>query len=84
MEEFEVRFKGKINSRSGSSNIDWENTGNWNCGALPDKNTDVLINAGKPNYPEVTYNRVCRSIVADPANSLKVKAGKILMIPKLR
>ena len=65
---------------NGSSNTDWENTGNWNCGAVPDKNTDVLINAGKPNYPEVNCNRVCRSITADPATSLKVKANKVLMV----
>jgi hypothetical protein len=65
---------------NGSSNKDWENTGNWNCGAVPDKNTDVIIEAGKPNYPEVNCNRICRSINAMPSTSVTIKAGKVLML----
>ena len=65
---------------NGSSNKDWENTGNWNCGAVPDRNTDVIIEAGKPNYPEVNCNRVCRSINAMPSTTVTVKAGKVLMV----
>ncbi|HRE62575.1 MAG TPA: hypothetical protein PKU77_02230, partial [Ferruginibacter sp.] len=37
-------------SWEGTVNNVWENSANWNCGILPDANTDVLINAGKANY----------------------------------
>ena len=65
---------------NGSSNKDWENTGNWNCGSVPDKNTDVIIEAGKPNYPEINCNRACRSINAAPNTSVTLKTNKLLMV----
>src|SRR5665647_402478 len=34
------------NTWTGAVNTSWENTGNWNCGTLPDANTDVYINSG--------------------------------------
>jgi hypothetical protein len=65
---------------TGAGNTDWENPGNWGCGTVPDKNTDVLIYNGKPNYPEINCNRACRSISATQGTSLKLKDAKILYI----
>ncbi len=31
---------------TGAVNTAWENAGNWSCGLIPDKYTDVIINAG--------------------------------------
>ena len=65
---------------NGSSNTDWENTGNWDCGLVPDRNTDVIINAGKPNYPDIACNRACHSIWTGAGTSLKLQSNKILML----
>jgi hypothetical protein len=65
---------------TGSMNADWETPANWGCGIVPDLNTDVIIYNGKPNYPEVTCNRICRSITANPGTSVKVDDSKIFMI----
>ena len=63
------------------SNV-WENAANWNCGVLPNANTDVLINAGKPNYPQVGANTSVRSLKAVKGTSVTVKTGFNLTIVK--
>ena len=65
---------------TGAANTDWENPGNWGCGIVPDKNTDVYIYNGKLNYPEVNCNRACRSVSATTGTSLKVNGAKIFYI----
>lgn len=57
---------------TGTSNIVWENPANWNCGFLPDTNTDVIIPAGS-----VTINTAvqCRSITARPTSVVTVVSG---------
>ncbi|MEO7309090.1 MAG: kelch repeat-containing protein [Chitinophagaceae bacterium] len=50
----------------------WENTANWSCGAIPDANTDVVINSGSP---VVNSNRSCRSVSLKPATQITVKSG---------
>jgi hypothetical protein len=65
---------------TGAFNKDWENPGNWSCGAVPDKNTDIIIEAGKLNYPEINCNRACRSINAAPGTSVRIKTDKLLMM----
>lgn len=47
---------------NGSVNTAWENTANWNCGVLPDANTDVIINNGVKFFPVVNANTSCRSL----------------------
>ena len=65
---------------TGAANKDWENPGNWGCGTVPDANTDVYIYNGKVNYPEISCNRICRSVYATVGTSLKVNDGKIFYI----
>jgi hypothetical protein len=47
---------------NGSVNTAWENTANWNCGTLPDENTDVIINNGTHYFPVINISTVCKSI----------------------
>ncbi|MEO7309088.1 MAG: hypothetical protein ABIX01_01725 [Chitinophagaceae bacterium] len=55
----------------------WENTANWSCGAIPDANTDVIINSGSPM---VNSNRSCRSVYLKPGTLLTVKSGFTLTL----
>lgn len=47
---------------NGSINTAWEHAANWNCGVLPDANTDVVINEGVKFYPIINSHTACRSI----------------------
>ncbi|RYY71500.1 MAG: hypothetical protein EOO13_02885 [Chitinophagaceae bacterium] len=60
----------------------WENPLNWNCGILPDANTDVLINTGKPNYPQVGTNTSIRTLRLAAGTTATVKTGFNLTITK--
>jgi len=42
-ETFTIRF---YNTWTGAVNNQWENPGNWSCGAIPDIYTDVVVNPG--------------------------------------
>ncbi|MES2429311.1 MAG: CARDB domain-containing protein [Bacteroidota bacterium] len=68
MLKFSVQWIGEVNNK-------WENPLNWNCGVLPDANTDVIINTGVPYYPIVTTNQSCRSIRALTSSVLKINSG---------
>lgn len=47
---------------NGNSSTAWENPANWNCGVLPDANTDVVINNGVKFFPVVNSSTACRSL----------------------
>ena len=47
---------------NGSTSTAWENTANWNCGVLPDANTDVIVNSGVKFYLVVNASTSCRSV----------------------
>ncbi len=47
---------------NGSTSTDWENPANWNCGILPDANTDVVINSSVKYFPVVNASTACRSL----------------------
>jgi hypothetical protein len=65
---------------TGATSTAWENAGNWNCGSVPDGNTDVYINAGKPRYPLVNSIRAARSVNLQYGTSVQVAAGQQLTI----
>ncbi|MCX6318618.1 MAG: VCBS repeat-containing protein [Bacteroidetes bacterium] len=48
---------------TGAVNNNWNNPGNWNCGEVPDTNTDVFINCG---IVDVTDTVSCRSLTIRP------------------
>ncbi len=59
----------------GSADIAWENSANWSCGSLPDGNTDVIIKATAPRFPEVNSNAFCRSLLLQYGASILVHTG---------
>ena len=65
---------------SGSQNVAWENTANWNCGVLPDENTDVIINSSLSRYPVINSAAACRSLKAMPNSTIRVVSGFTLKI----
>ena len=65
---------------NGSSNTAWENPSNWNCGKLPDANTDVVINSGIPYFPIISSNKTCRSVEIRPGATIKVNTGFTLLL----
>ena len=73
--KFTATWQGTVN------NI-WGNTANWSCGILPDANTDVLINSGKPNYPQLGINTTIRTLKVNPGTTVTVNTGFTLTIVK--
>lgn len=44
---------------TGAVDNSWENGTNWNCGSVPDANTDVIVNSGTP---ALNSNRSVRTL----------------------
>jgi hypothetical protein len=69
-------FLLKITSSwNGTTDTDWGNPLNWSCGQVPDANTDVLIRSGLTNYPIISTNVFCRSIIASNGSVIQVNTG---------
>ncbi len=66
-----------IASFIGNAGTAWENPANWSCGAVPDDNTDVVINIGNA---VVNTNVACRNIQLNPVATLTVKSGNSLTV----
>ncbi|MEP6675039.1 MAG: hypothetical protein ABJA78_07785 [Ferruginibacter sp.] len=78
-QEYTLKF---IATWQGNVSNAWENTANWNCGILPDANTDVMINVGKPNYPQLGANASVRTLKTAAGTAVTVKSGFNLTIIK--
>jgi hypothetical protein len=65
---------------NGSVSTAWENTANWNCGALPDANTDVVINNGVKFFPSVNSSTSCRSIKLSKGAMATLMSGITLIL----
>lgn len=59
----------------GAADTTWENSANWSCGTLPDANTDVVIRATAPRFPQVNSNVYCRSLLLQYDATVLVKTG---------
>jgi len=57
---------------TGAISTAWKNAANWSCGAVPDANTDVVINSGRV---VLGSNQACRSFKINPGVSLTVNSG---------
>jgi hypothetical protein len=80
---FSQSYTVKINaSWNGTVSTAWENAANWSCGALPDLNTDVIVNANKPNYPRLNSNTSIRTLKANPGATVTITTGFNLTIKK--
>ncbi len=71
-------FVLKFSNRwTGAANSDWNNPANWSCGAVPDANTDVVINSGTVL---ISSNVTIRSLKINPGASLTVATGFALTV----
>ncbi len=64
-----------FNYWSGADNKAWENPMNWSCGIIPTATTNVVIGAGKPNYPEINSMAICKSLFNTSGTSISVNTG---------
>jgi hypothetical protein len=78
-QEYTIKFTAEW---LGTVSNAWSNTANWSCGILPDANTDVILNAGKPNFPQLSFNTSIRSLRANAGATVTVKTGFTLTILK--
>lgn len=67
---------------TGAVNTDWFQCGNWEGYFVPDATTDVIINPGAPNYPIITKNAACKSIIINNASTVNVADGVIFEVGK--
>lgn len=68
-----------VSTWTGSSDNNWENPANWNCNAVPDGNTDVIINSGTPM---LNSNRSVRTFTSSAGVNVTVKNGANLNVVK--
>ena len=66
-----------INTWKGTASNLWSNPANWSCNALPDANTDVIVNSGTP---VLNVNGTCRSISVSAGASCTVNTGFNLQV----
>jgi len=55
---------------TGGAGTVWNNTGNWYDNTVPTSTSDVLIPAGKTNYPTITATSIARNLVIASGASL--------------
>jgi RHS repeat-associated protein len=73
--KFSMTWEGTVSTA-------WENPANWSCNSLPDGNTDVLVNGGKSNYPQISSNVSIRTLRMNPGSSGTVNPGFTLQVLK--
>jgi hypothetical protein len=65
---------------NGSAGTAWENPLNWNCGILPDANTDVIINNDAIDFPILNSSTKCRSVAIKKGASATMSGGASLVL----
>ncbi len=58
---------------SGAVNTDWNNSGNWLCGAIPTSSTNVTIPGGLSNYPVI-------NLITASVNNINIQNGGAVTI----
>ena len=61
---------------------DWTNPLNWSCGSVPGPDADIVIEAGKPNYPSIHANITCGSLTVKSGATIEIQSGYNLTIKK--
>ncbi len=64
---------------TGSSDGDWDNSGNWNNG-VPVSTTDVTISSGSSHYPTLSHSVECNDLVVNSGAQLTIPQGKNLLV----
>ncbi len=62
---------------TGAVSTAWEDPANWNCGKVPDNNTDVIINSGNI---VIHSNVIIRTLFANAGANITVSTGNTLTI----
>jgi hypothetical protein len=65
---------------NGNISNNWFVADNWNCGAVPDQYTDVVIPNGIFVYPVINANTAIRSIRAHPGAIVTITGTAELQI----
>jgi hypothetical protein len=60
---------------NGSTNNNWHDVQNWNCGNIPDQNTDVVINGNLNFFPAINQSTTCRSVRLSKEAQIKIMEG---------
>ena len=68
------------NNWAGGVSTAWETPANWSCGSVPDANTDVYIDKGKPNYPLLNSSQSVKSIRQQSGTTIEVANGQQLLV----
>ncbi|MFT3680821.1 MAG: endonuclease/exonuclease/phosphatase family protein [Ferruginibacter sp.] len=68
-----VQWNGQVNNA-------WENAANWDCGIVPGKNSNVIIPAVAPHYPEVNANTEIHSLFLQNNSTVNFKQGVQFLI----
>ncbi len=66
----------------GTTNNLWNVSSNWECGTLPDANTDVYVLPGAPNLPEVNASTTVRTLTIMNGAAVTVNNGVQLTVVK--
>ena len=78
---FSQTYTVRINvSWEGTVSSAWENPANWSCGALPDSNTDVIVNGGKPNNLQLNASTTVRTMEINAGATVTIKPGVTLQV----
>ncbi len=72
-----LKFKAIWNGQTDSI---WNRSSNWNCGIVPDENTEIMIQAGAAYYPFINFNVTCRKLSMAPNSSLNLANGFTIKI----
>jgi hypothetical protein len=64
-----------VSTWTGAINTDWNNVGNWDCAGIPTITSEVVVPAGRPNYPVINTNVEIKKITVDPSTSVTVATG---------
>ena len=65
---------------TGELSTNWFDGGNWKCGTVPGPGFEVVVNAGKPNYPVITSNTTIKKLTVNSGASVNVSTGVTLTI----
>lgn len=69
-----------VSTWTGNISAAWEDVANWDCGEVPDSNTDVVIPSVILTNPVANNNVTCRSLIVQTGATLTVRAGVKLNI----
>jgi hypothetical protein len=73
----ELKFTSTWTGANGNA---WEDDGNWSCGVVPNQYIDAVVGAQASNFPIVSSNASCHSLISSPGASVTVKTGFVLNV----